>query len=51
VVANPETGMILGTIVVEDVFLAFNLALLEPILGDQHGFGDVVLSVAIASRS
>jgi hypothetical protein len=41
-------GMILGIIVVEDVFLAFYLAHLQPILGDQHGLGDVVLSVAIA---
>ena len=36
-VANPETGMILGIIVVEDVFLAFYLALLQPILGEQEG--------------
>ena len=35
--ANPETGMILGIIVVEDVFLAFYLALLQPILGHQEG--------------
>lgn len=31
--ANPETGMILGIIVVEDIFLALYLALLQPILG------------------
>ena len=47
-VANPETGMILGIIVVEDVFLAFYLALLQPILGEQQGAGEVILSVAIA---
>jgi CPA2 family monovalent cation:H+ antiporter-2 len=46
-VANPETGMILGIIVVEDVFLAFYLALLQPIFGEQEGVGDIVLSVAI----
>jgi CPA2 family monovalent cation:H+ antiporter-2 len=47
-VANAETGMILGIIVVEDVFLAFYLALLQPILGEQEGAGDIALSVAIA---
>jgi CPA2 family monovalent cation:H+ antiporter-2 len=47
-VANPETGMILGIIVVEDVFLAFYLALLQPILGEQEGAGEIVRSVAIA---
>jgi monovalent cation:H+ antiporter-2, CPA2 family len=47
-VANPETGMILGIIVVEDVFLAFYLALLQPILGGQDAAGEVVLSVAVA---
>ena len=36
-VANPETGMILGIIVVEDVFIAFYLALLQPIFGEQEG--------------
>ena len=47
-VANPETGMILGIIVVEDVFLAFYLALLQPILGEQQGAGEIVQSIAIA---
>ena len=47
-VANPETGMILGIIVVEDVFLAFYLALLQPILGEQEGVGEVVRSVTVA---
>jgi CPA2 family monovalent cation:H+ antiporter-2 len=46
--ANPETGMILGIIVVEDVFLAFYLALLQPILGGSEGAGETVLAVAIA---
>jgi monovalent cation:H+ antiporter-2, CPA2 family len=35
--ANPETRMILGIIVVEDVFLAFYLAVLQPILGGAEG--------------
>ena len=47
-VNNPETGMILGIIVVEDVFLAFYLALLQPILGEQEGAGEIVVSIAIA---
>ena len=47
-VANPETGMILGIIVVEDVFLAFYLALLQPIFGEQEGAGEIVLSIATA---
>lgn len=47
-VANRETGMILGIIVVEDVFLAFYLALLQPILGGQEGAVEIVLSIATA---
>ena len=47
-VANPETGMILGIIVVEDVFIAFYLALLQPIFGEQDAAGEVVLSIATA---
>lgn len=46
--ANPETGMILGIIVVEDVFLAFYLALLQPILGGREGAVEIVASTAIA---
>jgi monovalent cation:H+ antiporter-2, CPA2 family len=45
---NPETGMILGIIVVEDVFLAFYLALLQPIIGQQEGTGEIVASIATA---
>jgi CPA2 family monovalent cation:H+ antiporter-2 len=37
---NPETRLILGIIVVEDVFLALYLALLQPILGGAEGFGE-----------
>ncbi|CAN5883207.1 hypothetical protein BH23ACT12_BH23ACT12_06740 [soil metagenome] len=43
--ANPETGLILGIIVVEDVFLALYLALLQPILGGSEGMGESVLLV------
>jgi len=47
-VTNPETGMILGIIVVEDVFIAFYLALLQPIFGESDSAADVILSVATA---
>ena len=47
-VANPETGMILGIIVVEDVFLAFYLALLQPILHGQEGAFEIARSAAVA---
>ena len=46
--ANPETGMLLGIIVVEDVFLALYLALLQPALGGSEGGLDAVFSVARA---
>jgi CPA2 family monovalent cation:H+ antiporter-2 len=42
---RPETGLILGIIVVEDVFLALYLALLQPVIGDASGAGDAVLQV------
>lgn len=38
--ANRETRMILGIIVVEDVFLALYLAMLQPILGEAEGLVD-----------
>lgn len=47
-IKRPESGMILGIIVVEDVFLAFYLALLQPILGGQEGAGEIVVSILIA---
>ncbi len=47
-VANPETGMILGIIVVEDVFLAFYLAFLQPILGGQEGAAEIAVSIVVA---
>ncbi len=47
-ISKPETGMILGIIVVEDVFIAFYLALLQPIIGEQEGMREIVESIAIA---
>lgn len=44
--ANPETGLLLGIVVVEDVFLAVYLALLQPVLGDADGAGAAIASVA-----
>ncbi|MBV9951945.1 MAG: cation:proton antiporter [Acidimicrobiia bacterium] len=41
--ANPESRLILGIIVVEDVFLALYLAVLQPILGDADGVGEYLL--------
>lgn len=46
--ANPESRLILGIIVVEDVFLAFYLALLQPVLGRAEGAGEVVSQFAVA---
>ncbi|MGH9032627.1 MAG: cation:proton antiporter [Acidimicrobiia bacterium] len=46
--ANPESRLILGVIVVEDIFLAFYLALLQPILGEAEGVGDAVAQFAVA---
>jgi CPA2 family monovalent cation:H+ antiporter-2 len=44
--ANPETGLLLGIVVVEDVFLAIYLALLQPVLGEAEGAGGAAASVA-----
>src|SRR5262245_28560388 len=46
--ANPETRMILGIIVVEDLFLALALALLQPVLQGDQGALDAVVSIAAA---
>ena len=46
--ANRETPMILGIIVFEDVFLAFYLALLQPVLRGDEGALEVVTSIAVA---
>jgi CPA2 family monovalent cation:H+ antiporter-2 len=46
--ANPESRLILGIVVVEDVFLALYLALLQPVLGDAEGAGDAVVQFLTA---
>lgn len=46
--ARPETPVILGIIVVEDIFLAFYLALLQPVLGGAGSPQEAGLAVARA---
>lgn len=46
--ANPETRLILGIIVVEDIFLALYLALLQPVLGEAEGLADAAGQFALA---
>ena len=41
--ANPESRLILGIIVVEDIFLALYLAILQPVLGESEGFADAAV--------
>jgi CPA2 family monovalent cation:H+ antiporter-2 len=45
---NHETPLVLGIIVIEDVFLALYLALLAPVLGGAQGAGEVVVDIALA---
>jgi CPA2 family monovalent cation:H+ antiporter-2 len=45
---NPETRVILGIIVIEDLFLALYLALLQPVLGGASGVGEAVVGTAVA---
>ncbi|CUU58350.1 monovalent cation:H+ antiporter-2, CPA2 family [Parafrankia irregularis] len=40
--AHPETRLILGVLVVEDLFLAMYLAALQPVLADVHGVGETI---------
>lgn len=47
-ITNPDSGMVLGIIVVEDVFLAFYLALLAPIIGGGEGAAEVIGQIAVA---
>jgi monovalent cation:H+ antiporter-2, CPA2 family len=47
--ANPESRLILGIIVVEDVFLALYLALLQPVLGDADSALDALGQFALAA--
>ncbi len=46
--ANPETRLILGVIVVEDVFLALYLAALQPVLGEVSGPAEALRSFLVA---
>lgn len=46
--ANRESRLILGVIVVEDIFLALYLALLQPVLGEAQGAGDAALQFGVA---
>lgn len=45
---NPESKMILGVIVIEDVFLALYLALLQPVLEDAQGTAEAIGDIALA---
>lgn len=45
---NPETRVILGITVMEDLFLAFYLALLQPVLGGADGAAEAVTGIATA---
>jgi CPA2 family monovalent cation:H+ antiporter-2 len=47
-ISNPETPLILGVIVIEDVFLAVYLALLSPVLGGAGGAGEAAVDIALA---
>jgi CPA2 family monovalent cation:H+ antiporter-2 len=47
-IGRPETRLILGVIVVEDIFLALYLAALQPVISGAQGFGDMVLQGAKA---
>jgi CPA2 family monovalent cation:H+ antiporter-2 len=47
-VENRETPLILGIIIIEDVFLALYLALLSPVLGDAQGAGEVIKDIVLA---
>lgn len=43
--ANPETRLLLGIVVVEDVFLALYLAMLQPVLGHAEGSARAAFAV------
>jgi CPA2 family monovalent cation:H+ antiporter-2 len=46
--ANPESRLILGIIVVEDIFLALYLAGLQPILGEAESLPEAALELGMA---
>ncbi|MEV5884710.1 cation:proton antiporter [Streptomyces sp. NPDC052020] len=47
-ISRPETRLILGVIVVEDIFLALYLAALQPVVGGAEGVAEVVVQTAKA---
>ena len=47
-IGRPETRLILGVIVVEDIFLALYLAALQPIIAGAHGVADIALQAGKA---
>ncbi|MER6677873.1 cation:proton antiporter [Streptomyces sp. NPDC000983] len=47
-IGRPETRLILGVIVVEDIFLALYLAVLQPVIGGAEGVGEMVLQASKA---
>ncbi|MFB6553988.1 cation:proton antiporter [Streptomyces sp. NPDC056405] len=47
-IGRPETRLILGVIVVEDIFLALYLAALQPIIAGAQGFADMALQAGKA---
>ncbi|MFJ9736665.1 cation:proton antiporter [Streptomyces sp. NPDC101166] len=46
--SRPETRLILGVTVVEDIFLALYLAALQPVISGAHGITETVLQAAKA---
>ncbi|WP_328485031.1 cation:proton antiporter [Streptomyces zaomyceticus] len=47
-ISRPETRLILGVTVVEDIFLALYLAVLQPVIGGAQGVTEAVLQAAKA---
>ncbi|WP_320775703.1 cation:proton antiporter [Streptomyces sp. CRN 30] len=47
-IGRPETRLILGVIVVEDIFLALYLAALQPVISGAEGFGEMALQAGKA---
>ncbi|MET7330748.1 cation:proton antiporter [Nonomuraea sp. NPDC005650] len=46
--AHPETRLVLGVTVVEDIFLALYLAVLQPVIGGAQGIVETILQAAKA---
>ncbi|MFC9957225.1 cation:proton antiporter [Streptomyces nigra] len=47
-IGHPETRLILGVTVVEDIFLALYLAALQPVISGAEGMGETILQAAKA---